>query len=181
MNKSKDIYEEVDRIEQERDDLKSENERFERAHEQQLRQLRILGEERDILKTALERSKHKRKIAARSARDNADGRRHAEAERDALKAEAQRLRSERDMFSESYGLATAERDALKLELNAEKFNHRKDNEYLVQERDSIRAAVEGMRAEAQRQADNMPNGAYRQGLMFLVKLAREALARLEEK
>ncbi len=38
--------------------------------------------------------------------------------------------------------AEQERDALKLELGAEKFNHRKDNEYLVEERDALKAAYE---------------------------------------
>ncbi len=41
--------------------------------------------------------------------------------------------------------AEEERDALKLELEAEKFNHRKDNEYLVQERDALKAENERLR------------------------------------
>ncbi len=70
--------------------------------------------------------------------------------------------------------AEQERDALRLELDAEKFNHRKDNEYLVQERDALKAALEELvRVMSRSAARAFPS------LSSAYEAARETLAKLE--
>ncbi len=68
-----------------------------------------------------------------------------------------------------------ERDALKYDVEnmTAKFDQMKE------ERDALKAVLEGIRAEAQRQADNLPHGGYRQGLVFLASLAGQYHARID--
>ncbi len=120
---------------------------------------------------------------------------------DRIEAERRWLWDGLEIHGEDFARCRQERDALKLELDAEKFNHRKDNEYLVQERDALKAELNrvsrGQYAETAEERDALK--AALDALVYFVRehapeieagwpeltslcdFAAEALTKLEEK
>ncbi len=90
-------------------------------------------------------------------------------------------------------LALADCTALKLELDAEKFNHHKDNKHLIEERDALKDKIDELEMiagdlEEERDALRaaLEELARVEGGMAVhgnetVRIARQALAQLEEK
>ncbi len=113
------------------------------AYEEVMDEVNALKVEVERLRVACDTFSKNETIFIREEARRTRERDEAQEERDALKAEVKGMLAAAGMHQ----TVREEHDSLKLELEAEKFNHRKDNEHLVEERDSLKAEVEGLQEQ----------------------------------